>query len=117
VPIAARNGKEQTTKLLFIEKGSQFSSMDRFGRTPIIWATNKRQSKIVKLLLEKYKNTSVFICEDDLPNATARACYTKGCVICDICKMSIADTERHYHCDICRFAEFDICQQCASLVA
>jgi ankyrin repeat protein len=115
--IAARNGQEQAVELLLMKEGVQFYSMDKFGRTPIIWASIKGHSRIVKLLLEKYKETGVFICADDLPKATARTCLTKAMVWCDICGMHVANTESHYHCEVCHSGDFDICQHCASLGA
>jgi ankyrin repeat protein len=100
-----------------MKEGIQFDSKDKFGRTPIIWAASKGHSRIVGLLLEKYKDARIFIRTEDIPKVAVRPCFTKSHVNCNICATKIADSESYFHCDICQFGDFDICQHCASLGA
>jgi len=114
ISVAARNGREQSVKLLLAKEGIRFDSKNKFGHAPIFWAASKGHFGIVRLLLEKYlyNDAGVFVCDDDLPKRGGPTNSVKGSVTCDVCTMTIADNETHYHCEICNLGGFDICQQC-----
>jgi ankyrin repeat protein len=113
---AAEHGLERAVKLLCLTDTVRINTADRYGRTPMWWASRKGHTTVVRLLSEipeVYKK-GVGIPENEMMMATTSEAVLEGPVVCDVCESGIPYASIHYHCDICAKGDFDMCQKCVA---
>jgi Ankyrin repeats (3 copies) len=110
--LATGNGFEEAVRLFLAEEVVDLESNDNLGQTPLSWASKKGHFGIVKLLREYHHKMGIAINNGDLDVATCPV-VDFGCrILCDVCLCWIPDTNVHYHCEICRRGNFDVCREC-----
>lgn len=97
-------GADQIFQLLLAEGGSDVNAKDKDGRTALQRAAYSGQERVVRLLVEYYKEHGITIPDED-----ARL-FSR--LFCDDCGSKILNWDAHYHCSICYDDDFDICQEC-----
>jgi len=114
--IAARIGNKDVVAFL-LTKSHTLNVKDAFGRSPLWWARKNGYPEIADLLLEKYKENSITIQEDDLPTPTVSVPADKESGYCDVCVLDISDTDICYFCKVCSNGDFWICEECLAIGA
>jgi Zn finger protein HypA/HybF involved in hydrogenase expression len=84
--------------------------MRRYATRALYNRIDGDHSGIFQVLLELCREAN--IPEDVLETAVKVQAGSPANITCDHCEARILDSDMHYHCDICYFGDFDLCQRC-----
>ncbi len=118
--VAVRNGYKEMVEYLLAIPGINAEIKDKFGRTPMWWATTMGQSHLMKLLGDIGRAKTLSHENNDPPLigkpliSTIDNDEAKGW--CDICLLFLFRTDV-YTCEVCSGGDFWICHDCFSMGA
>jgi ankyrin repeat protein len=142
--IAAISGRINILTLLFAMPEIGPNYRDRYGRTVLYFAAAYGNARAVKVLMHKYQcdpsiadscdrsplwiatkrghrevvdalQSEAVVVVSDEDFRAARELERTSNLTCDICRISIAPSDFHYHCHVCGNGDWDNCAECKDL--
>jgi ankyrin repeat protein len=113
--VAARLGHKDIVEFL-LTKSPALNVRDNFGRSPLWWARRTRYPEIANLL-QKCKEDSIIIQDDDLTSTKILVANNKSSKWCDVCVLGISKKDNCYYCAVCNNGDFHICEECFAIKA
>lgn len=136
--IAARHGHSGIVRQLLLRKPRlMLAHPDRFGRSPLRWATLRGHVEVAQLIVVHGLERDISVEQDgekyaeeknqegegsevmSKPTTTIEGASASGSASreCHVCTLSISQEDAYHHCLACNGGDFDICQECFDLGA